>query len=94
MTIDCAHEVVGVTCSRPASWNDKAFVLLDPLLTKIKDGSAPENFELVLKEHDKDGNIVGITRKGVWIIVDNVRLPWSRTIPPLKYGLACEIIRF
>ena len=68
--------------------------MFDPLLTKINDGFVPENFEFSLKEYDKDGNIVDITYKGVWFMVDNGYLAWSCTVPPVKNGVTYEVIRF
>ena len=94
VTVDHTRKVMATTCGHPASWNDKTVVMFDPLLTKLKDGYIPDNFEFVLLEYDKDGNIVEVIYSGVWIMVDNGYLSWSCTVPPVKDGLTYEIIRF
>ena len=60
----------------------------------MNDSSVPDDFEFMLYEYDKNGDIVEITYKGVWFMVDNGYLSWSCTVPPVKDGTSYKVIRF
>ena len=63
------------------------------MLTKIHEGFVPDNFELKLKEHGEDGNIIEILYRRVCNMVDNGYFAWSCTVPSVKDGVTCEVIR-
>ena len=94
VTVDHSRKVLGTTFGHPATWNDKTIVLFDPLVTSVKDGYVPDDFEFTLKEYDTDGNVVDIIYKGVWFMVDNGYLAWSCTVPPIKNATRYNAIRF
>ena len=80
---------MSTTGGHPSTWNDKTVVLFDDFLMSIKDDILSDN-EFILYERDGDGNIVAVTYKGVWIVVDNGYLTWSTTIPPFK---RCSLVK-
>ena len=45
--------------------------MFDELVSNVNDGLIPDDFEFVLHERDKNGDIVEITYKGVWFMVGN-----------------------
>ena len=68
--------------------------MLDGLVSNENDGVIPDDFEFTLYEHSKNGEIIETTCKGVWFMLGNDCLTWSRTIPPVKYGASCKAIHF
>ena len=94
MTVSHSRMILGTTSGHPSTWNDKTLIQFDPLISKIKFGHVPEDFEFSLFERDTNGNIVEVTYLGVWFIVDNGYLNWSRTIPPVKDAMSYETLRF
>ena len=94
MTINHCHQILGSTLGHPATWNNKTLILFDELVSNVNDVIIPNDYEFILYEHDKDGNIVEVGYKGVWFIVDNGDLSWSCTVPSVKDGLMYAIIRF
>ena len=94
MTVSHARWILGSTSGHPATWNDKTLQLFDPLLCNVNNGIIPDDFEFMLYEKDKDGNVTEVCYKGVWFMCDNGYLSWSCTVPPVKDGTAYEVIRF
>ena len=45
--------------------------MFDKLVINVNDGSVPDNFEFMLYEYDKNSEVVEVTYKGDWFIVDN-----------------------
>ena len=66
-----ARQTLGSTCGHPATYNDKTLIMFDELVSNLNDGIIPDDFEFVLHEHDKNGDIFEITYKGVWFMVEN-----------------------
>ena len=94
MTVAHTRQILGSTCGHPATYNDKTLIMFDELVSNVNDGSVPDNFEFMLYEYDKNGEVVKITYKGVWFMVDNGYLSWSCTVPPVKDGTSYKVIRF
>ena len=90
MTVAHAHQKLGSTCGHPSTCNDKSLMIFDKLVINVSDSLIPDEFEFVLHEDDKNGDIVEITYKGVWFMVDNSYLSWSCTVPPAKMVLPTE----
>lgn len=65
MTVNHCHQILGSTLGHPATWNDKTLILFDELVSNVNDGIIPNNYEFMLYEHDKEGNIVEVAYKGV-----------------------------
>ena len=94
MTVAHTRQILGSTCGHPATYNDKTLIMFDELVSNVNDGSVPDNFEFMLYEYDKNSEVVEVTYKGVWFIVDNGYLSWSCTVPPVKDGTSYKVIRF
>ena len=60
----------------------------------MKNGNLFEDKEFDLFEHGSAGNIIEITHKGFWSMVDNGHFSWSCALPSLKDGLTYEQIIF
>jgi hypothetical protein len=84
------RRILSTTGGHPSTWNDKTVVLFDDFLMSIKDGDILSDNDFILYERDGDGNVVAVTYKGVWIVVDNGYLTWSTTIPPFK---RCALVK-
>ena len=67
------------------------FQLYNELLCGVKASVIHDNFEFILFNQDKEGNIIEVLYKGVWFMVDNDYLAWSCTVPPIKEGTTCQI---
>ena len=94
MTVAHTRQILGSTCGHPATYNDKTLIMFDELVSNVNDGLVPDNFEFMLYEHDKNGEVVEVTYKGVWFMVDNGYLSWSCTVPSVKDGTSYKVIRF
>ena len=78
------RQILSTTVGYPGRWNDKTVVWFDDFVRGIYEGTILEDTTFQLKELDRDGNIVNVTYKGAWLLVDNGYLSWSVTIPPFK----------
>ena len=94
VTVDHSRRILGSTFGHPGTWNDKTLVLFDELICNVKNGNIPDDFEFKLYEKDMNNNIVEVTYKGVWFMVDNGYLSWSCTVPPDNNATTYETIRF
>ena len=94
VTVDHSRRILGSTFGHPGTWNDKTLVLFDELICNVKNGNIPDDFEFKLYEKDTNNNIVEVTYKGVWFMVDNGYLSWSCTVPPDNNATTYETIRF
>ena len=65
-------------------WNGKTTVLYDQFTRGIHKGDILSDYEFELFKYDKDGNVITVKYKGVWLLSDNGYLTWSTTIPPFK----------
>jgi len=79
------RRILSSTGGHPSRWNDKTLVLFDTFLDDIKSGKILSDNEFTLYEYTDNGEVVAVTYKGVWILVDNGYLNWSLTVPPFKY---------
>ena len=68
--------------------------MYDELLCGVRASTIHDNFEFILFDHDKEGNVIEVLYKGVRFMVDNGYLAWSCTIPPIKEGTTYQEIRF
>ena len=68
--------------------------MLDKLMRNVNNGIISDDFEFMMHEHDKNGDIVEITYKGVWLMVDNGCLNWSCTVSPAKDGSSYKVVYF
>jgi hypothetical protein len=59
-------------------------VRFDTFLTRIIDDLILTNNEFKLLLYNKEGNIISIWYKGVYVIVDNGYLVWSCMVPPFS----------
>ena len=84
--ITCNHRrhKLHTTRGGPGRWNDMTLVRFDTFLTDIRAGRILTDNEFELLSYDKEGNIVTVWYKGVYVIVDNGYLTWSCTVPPLS----------
>ena len=94
VTVDHSRRILSSTSGHPGTWNDKTLILFDEFICGVNDGKVNADYIFHLYERDDDGNIVEVTYKGVWFIVDNGYLSWSCTIPPSGNGTTYEVIRF
>ena len=60
----------------------------------VNDGIKFQDNEFKLFEYDTNNNVIEVTYKGAWFMVDNGYLSWSCTVPPIKDGVSYEHIRF
>jgi hypothetical protein len=65
-------------------WNDKTLVLFDTYARAIYDGEILQDVEFVLLEKGANGEVIEVTNRGAWLLVDNGYLTWPATIPPMK----------
>ena len=94
LTVSHTKQILCSTTGHPSTWNNKTLVLFNPLLSSIHDGELYIEYEFSLFEYDSNGEIVEITYKGVWFMVDNDYLNWSSTVPPVKDASTYATIRF
>ena len=83
MTVNHRRRILGTTKGHPGSWNDKTIVFFDTFIKAIKRGDILQDniFELLER---REGEIVRVKYRGVWIVVDNGYHKWSVTVPPFK----------
>ena len=65
VTLDHSRWILGSTTGNPATWNYKTFILYDELVCGVRDGNMNIDFELMLYEKNKKGEIVEVCYKGV-----------------------------
>ena len=94
LTVSHTKLILCSTTGHPSTWNDKTLVLYDSLISGVRDGSIYDDFEFKLLEKRSNGEIVEVTYKGIWFMVDNGYLDWSCTVPPVKNAISYETIRF
>jgi hypothetical protein len=59
-------------------------VRFDTFLTSIRDGHIVTDNEFDLLSYDKEGNVISVWYKGVYVIVDNSYMAWSCMVPPFS----------
>jgi len=84
LTVNHRRQILSTTVGYPGRWNDKTLIWFDDFVRGIYEGSILQDATFQLKELDRDGNIVEVTYKGAWLLVDNGYLSWSVTVPPFK----------
>ena len=94
LTVTHTKQILSTTTGHPATWNDKTIVLFDELICNVHNGEIYQDNEFKLYEYDLEGNIIEVTYKGGWFMVDNGYLAWSCTVPPVKDASSYETIRF
>ena len=93
MAVNQSRWITGTTMGHPATWNDKTLILYDELIFGVRDGIIPDDFEFMLYERNKEGEVVEVIYKGVWFMVDNGCLSWSCITPSVKDGTTYEVLR-
>ncbi len=86
------RRILGSTRGNPGSFNDKTLILFDSFVQEVKSGKFDDfTFELLERRGD---DIVAVTYKGVWIVVDNGYHNWSITVPPIANSESRTEIRW
>jgi hypothetical protein len=78
MTVNHRRRILGCTCGHPGSWNDKTLVLFDTFIRDIKRGDILNDRIFELFEM-KNGEVVRVKYRGVWMLVDNGYHAWANT---------------
>ena len=65
MTIIHTRQIMGSTCGHLATYNDTTLIIFDEFVSNANDGLIPDNFELMMYECDKNGEVIEVTYKGV-----------------------------
>jgi hypothetical protein len=86
------RQILCSTTGHPGSWNDKTLVLCDKFLRDVKNGSIMQDNEFELEE--RDGKVVSVKYRDVWVVVDNGYLSWAITIPPFAHTQSRKEIRW
>ena len=94
LTVNHRRRILGSTCGHPGSWNDKTLVLFDNFIRDIKRGDLLNDYTFELFERREDGEVVPITYKGVWFLVDNGYHNWSTTVPPFTNTILRKEVRW
>jgi len=79
------RHILSSTGGHPSTWNDKTLVQFDSFLNDVRKGKILKDNKFELLERSKDGEIVHVAYKGLWLQVDNGYHEWSITMPPFKY---------
>jgi hypothetical protein len=87
------RQILCSTTGHPGSWNDKTLVLFDKFLRDVKNGSIMQDNEFEMLE-ERDGKVVSVKYRGVWVVVDNGYLSWAITIPPFAHTQSRKEIRW
>jgi hypothetical protein len=69
-------------------------VRLDAFISGICDGNNLQDNDFELLDHNREGNIIAVKHKGVYVIVDNGYLQWSCTVPPFTITSDIDKIRW
>ena len=93
LTVNHRREILATTTGHPGSFNDKTVVMYNEFITDIKNGNILEDYEFELLER-RDGVVVPVKYKGVWIVVDNGYHSWSITVPPISNSCLRNEIRW
>ena len=83
-TVNHRRRILNTTTGHPSRWNDKTLVLFDTYARAIYDGEILQDVEFVLLEKGANGEVIEVTYRGAWLLVDNGYLNWPTTIPPMK----------
>ena len=93
MTVNHRRRILGTTKGHPGTWNDKTVVLFDTFGKEIKRGSILQDNVFYLLAA-RDGEVVKVKYRGVWVVVDNGYHNWSCTVPPFKNSNFRDEIRW
>jgi hypothetical protein len=93
LTANHRRRILSTTSGHPSRWNDKTLQIFDPLMRGIDNGEILGDHRFTLFEH-RDGGIVSVEYKGVWLMVDNGYLRKATTVPPLSHALDEREIRW
>jgi hypothetical protein len=88
------RRILHSTPGGPARWNDQTMVRFDPFITQIRDESNLQDNAFELLARGRGGEVITVTYKGVYVIVDNGYLNWSCTIPPFTVTSNVDEIRW
>ena len=66
----------------PGCWNNQTMIRFDTFLAWVRNDEILTNNKFELLAYDKDGNVISVMYRGVYVIVDNEYLTWSCIIPP------------
>ena len=93
MTVNHRRRILCTTRGHPGTWNDRSVVLFDSFIRGIKRGKYMNDHTFQLCEL-RDGTVVDVTYKGVWIIVDNGYHSWATTVPPFSSSVYQDEVRW
>jgi hypothetical protein len=89
------RRILHSTPGGPARWNDQTMVRFDRFITQIRsDGLNLQDNTFELLARGKGGEVIAVTYKGVYVIVDNGYLTWSCTVPPFTVTSNMDEIRW
>lgn len=92
-TVNHLREILGTTSGHPGSYNDKSTILYDEFIKDIKSGAILDDYEFELLER-RDGKVIAVKYRGVWVVVDNGYHNWSVTVPPFTNSNRYDEIRW
>ena len=55
MILNHTRQILGMALGHPATLNDNTLITFDELVSNVNNGYIPEDFELMLYEHNKEG---------------------------------------
>lgn len=93
LTVNHRRQILSTTSGHPCRWNDKTIQLFDRFMNAINNGEILQDVEFELLE-EREGEVVPVKYKGVWLMVDNGYLKWATTMPPMKRSLDLKEIRW
>ncbi len=83
LIVNHRREILATTHGHPGSFNDKTVMIYDEFITDIKSYNILDEYEFELLER-RNGKVVSVKYKGMWIVVDNGYHNWSVTVPPIS----------
>ena len=92
-TVNHLREILGTTSGHPGSYNDKTTILYNEFIMDIKSGAILDDYEFELLER-RDGKVIAVKYRGVWVVVDNGYHNWSVTVPPFTNSNRYDEIRW
>jgi hypothetical protein len=93
--VNHCRRILHSTLGGPARWNDQTMVRFDRFITQIcSDGLNLQDNTFELLARGKGGEVIVVTYKGVYVIVDNGYLNWSCTLPPFSVTSNMDEIRW
>ena len=85
ITVNHCRYILATRKGHPCTWNNKTLIRYNEFVSGLHNGMCLPDVAFFLFER-VDGTIKKRKYTGAWVLTDNGYLPWSVTMPPLKYG--------